>query len=82
MGGHSIPFFGFDLIPGNPDPANPQATLPRNAELSEMAEEVHAIVGYLLIACIVLHVVGALKHHIIDKDGTLMRMKGKRIDIA
>ncbi|GGF53619.1 cytochrome b [Alteromonas lipolytica] len=80
MGGHNVPLFGFDLIPANHDPANPQAVLARNAELGEVAEAVHAIVGYLLILCIVLHVAGALKHHIIDKDGTLMRMKGKRID--
>ena len=81
MGGHNIPLFGIDLIPANHDPANPQDVLPRNAELGEMAEEVHEIVGYLLIACIVLHIAGALKHHIVDKDGTLMRMKGKRIDV-
>ncbi|MBR9793130.1 MAG: cytochrome b [Gammaproteobacteria bacterium] len=80
MGGHNIPLFGFDLIPANYDPANPQDVIPRNPELGEVAEEVHEIVGYLLIACIVLHIAGALKHHIIDKDGTLMRMKGKRID--
>lgn len=81
MGGHNVPLFGFDLIPGNPDPANPNEVLPRNAELGEAAETVHALVGYLLIACIALHIVGALKHHIIDKDGTLMRMKGKRIEV-
>lgn len=81
MGGHNVPLFGFDLIAANPDPANPQAVLPRNAELGEIAEEVHEIVGFVLIACIALHIVGALKHHIIDKDGTLLRMKGKRIDI-
>jgi cytochrome b561 len=69
------------LIPGNHDPANPQDVIPRNVELGEMAEEIHEFVGYLLIACILLHIAGALKHHIIDKDGTLMRMKGKRIDV-
>lgn len=80
MGGHHVPLFGIDLIPAVHDPANPADVLPRNAALSELAGEVHEVVGYLLIACIVLHIIGALKHHIIDKDGTLLRMKGKRID--
>ena len=79
MGGHNVPFFGFDLIPANHDPVNPQDVLPRNEGLSEAAGEVHEIVGYLLIAAIILHVAGALKHHIIDKDGTLQRMRGKNI---
>ena len=81
MGGHNVPLFGIDLIPANHDPVNPQDTIARNAELGELAGEIHEIVGYLLIACIVLHIAGALKHHIVDKDGTLLRMKGKRIDI-
>lgn len=35
--------------------------------------------GWALIGIITLHVVGALKHHYGDKDGTLRRMLGTRI---
>ncbi len=35
---------------------------------------VHATVAYLLLAVLVLHVLGALKHQFIDKDKELQRM--------
>ena len=34
--------------------------------------------GLFLLALIVVHAAAALKHHLIDKDATLMRMLGKR----
>lgn len=40
---------------------------------------VHGLGGNLIIAAILLHVVGALKHHLVDKDGTLARMLGRRV---
>ena len=53
-------------------------TLPHLVEkdegLSDLMREVHAIMGYGLIAAICLHVAGALKHHVLDKDNTLKRM--------
>jgi cytochrome b561 len=36
--------------------------------------ERHELIGWLLLACIVLHVLAGLKHHFIDRDGTLRRM--------
>lgn len=36
--------------------------------------ELHELLAYLMIALIGLHVAGALKHQLIDKDGTLRRM--------
>ncbi len=42
--------------------------------LADFAEEFHEVAAWLLIAAIVLHFVGALKHHVIDKDSTLRRM--------
>ena len=35
---------------------------------------IHEFGGYALIAVIVIHAAGALKHHIIDRDDTLRRM--------
>jgi len=37
---------------------------------------IHAWLGYLLLGLILLHVTGALKHHFIDRDATLVRMLG------
>jgi cytochrome b561 len=39
---------------------------------------VHEIAGWVLLAFIILHVAGALKHAIIDKDETMSRMRWRR----
>lgn len=39
-----------------------------------MFHEMHEISANLMIALFVLHVLAALKHHMIDKDGTMRRM--------
>lgn len=41
---------------------------------AQIAEQVHYYLALLLIAAITLHIAGALKHHIIDRDDTLRRM--------
>lgn len=46
----------------------------KSHELHEAMGEAHELAAYLTIALIVLHVAGALKHHFIDRDGTLSRM--------
>lgn len=45
-----------------------------NKSLADFMLECHEIIAYLLIGLIVLHVAGALKHHLIDKDTVLRRM--------
>ncbi|TNF37221.1 MAG: cytochrome b [Gammaproteobacteria bacterium] len=42
----------------------------------DIAGDVHEILAYSLIALVVLHAAGAIKHHVIDKDNTLRRMLG------
>lgn len=37
----------------------------------------HSWVGYTMIGAILLHMTGALKHHLFDKDNTLRRMLGR-----
>ena len=37
------------------------------------------LAGWALIGVILLHIIGALTHHVLDKDGTLRRMLGRRI---
>ncbi|MEX3010206.1 cytochrome b [Hoeflea sp. TYP-13] len=64
FGGHDINVFGLFTIPGQT----------KIEWLSEFAEEVHGAAANIMIAFIVLHVLGALKHHVIDRDATLVRM--------
>lgn len=46
----------------------------KNKELAAQLVELHEILGWLLVAVVVVHVLAALKHHVIDKDETLRRM--------
>jgi cytochrome b561 len=42
--------------------------------LRELAGEVHEIVAWSLVVLVSLHVLAALKHHLVDRDLTLVRM--------
>lgn len=75
--GFSLPFFSFELIAANVEPSNPYQPIPRNEFIGSLAHTIHVFTSKILIAAIILHVVGALKHHFIDKDLTLKRMLGK-----
>lgn len=77
FGGHGIFIFGFELVAMNPVPANPNEVIATNAQLAGIGHEMHGFIGEVLIFAIVLHVVGAVKHHVIDKDNTLRRMLGR-----
>lgn len=44
---------------------------------ADIAGKVHAITAWGLVGLIALHVGGALKHHVVNKDRTLMRMFGR-----
>ena len=48
--------------------------VPMSNDVAMVAGSLHWVFTKLLIAAILLHVVGALKHHLIDKDATLRRM--------
>lgn len=71
-GGHGIAVFGFELLAHNVNAAGETEAI--NATLAQNGATIHDILGKVLIGCIVLHTVGAFKHHIIDKDDTLKRM--------
>lgn len=45
-----------------------------NADLAHTLKEVHELFNYSLVLLLLAHVGAALKHHVIDKDGTLARM--------
>ena len=50
-----------------------------NGSLAGMGHSIHKYAGIAILIGVILHFAGALKHHIIDKDGTLRRMLGAEI---
>jgi cytochrome b561 len=50
------------------------AIVGENHDLHELMEEVHEVLFFALLAVAVVHVVAALYHHVVLKDGVLRRM--------
>ncbi|MEM1360797.1 MAG: cytochrome b/b6 domain-containing protein [Pseudomonadota bacterium] len=48
--------------------------VPKSEPISGFFSGLHEVFGKVLIASILLHFLGAMKHHIIDRDDTLRRM--------
>ena len=71
-GARPVAVFGATVIP--------QLLTEKNELLGGIGHKTHEILGYLLLAAVSLHIAGALKHHVLDRDGTLKRMLGARID--
>lgn len=63
-GDFPISFFGIAV----PD------IIEKNEEIFKLSRQVHEFSSYALICVIGMHVLGALKHHFVDKDTTLRRM--------
>lgn len=53
------------------------ATLTRLPEQTERAGDLHLALAIGLIALAALHALAAVKHHVIDRDRTLLRMLGR-----
>lgn len=66
MEGASIDVFGTFTLPGLP--------VTTNRGLGHEILEVHGTLGEIMLYLIVLHVLGALKHHFYDRNGALYRM--------
>lgn len=66
--GQSLDVLGFLSIP---------ATITHVDSLEHYAEDIHEVSAYLIVVIAVLHGLAALKHHVIDKDRTLVRIFGK-----
>ncbi|WP_077338170.1 cytochrome b [Pseudocolwellia agarivorans] len=75
--GHGFGIFGLEIFPSNHSLEDPSVVVPLSEFWSDFGHIAHEYNGYILMAAIALHVVGAFKHHIIDKDTTLSRMLGK-----
>lgn len=76
-GGHGLDFFGLELVMRNADPSNPEEVIALNETAGEIGHTVHGLGGNILLFALGLHLIGALKHHFVDKDFTLKRMLGK-----
>jgi cytochrome b561 len=72
-GGYGLSIFGFELVAKQVGDAGFVA----NELMGEIGSTIHGLGGDLILIALGLHVVGALKHHIFDKDDTLNRMIGK-----
>ncbi len=86
-GGYDMTVFGWQILPDNPNNAvvpagaiHKDKVIPRNEALHDFLGEVHSAGGWILAAAVLLHIAGALKHHLVDKDGTLRRMLGARVN--
>ena len=79
MGGYGAAVFGLELVAANPDPGKPGEMIALNGPVAGVAHEIHHLSGYILIAGVVLHLLGAFKHQLVDKDGTLRRMLGAEV---
>lgn len=66
LSGREIDFFGMFTIPALP--------VGENEDLGHSIFEAHAVGGSIFIYLIGLHILGALKHTFIDKDGGIFRM--------
>lgn len=71
-GGHGLAIFGLEIVAETADAAGD--AIPVNAFIGGLGHDIHGLIVYIVIAAIVLHVIGALKHHLIDKDATITRM--------
>lgn len=76
LGGWGIKVFGWVMVAGNKNPATGQ-TEAIHAGLAELGQLTHEWVGYLMVGAVILHILGAFKHHLVDKDNTLLRMLGR-----
>lgn len=60
---YGIKWFGLSLVAGLDNPG-----------LRDIFKETHEVIGAILITLIVLHIVAAIKHKVIDKDNVMQRM--------
>lgn len=69
--GRPVEIFGFPFIP--------QLVAEKNDTISMVGSVAHEVVAYSLLAIIVVHILAALKHFLMDDDGTVQRMLGARV---
>ena len=63
-GGFPVQFFGWTL-PG---------LIGKDKALYEILMEFHGVIGWIMLICVLMHIGGALKHWLVNKDGVMTRM--------
>ena len=48
--------------------------VPKDEGVAQITATLHFLLQWVLVGALVLHIMGALKHHVIDRDATLRRM--------
>ncbi len=76
----------FGLIPFPHIPGIPGLEPASKAAVEDAAETAHRLLGWALYGLLALHVLGAFKHHLVDRDHSLARMlpgppKPSRLDL-
>lgn len=71
-GDFPAPFFGLFVLPD---------FIPKDEALFKLFRSIHEYAAFALIVAVGLHALGAIKHHLLDKDETLTRMGGHTIII-
>jgi cytochrome b561 len=75
----AVPLAGWMTVSAGPRPLEwfglfPIPKLPVGEATADAAHGAHVRLAWLMLALIVIHVVGALKHHWVDRDDVLARM--------
>lgn len=63
--GRPLDLFGIISIP---------SFMEGSRDLHELMEEIHDLAGHIIVPLVLLHVLGALKHLVVDRDGIMQRM--------
>ena len=77
----AMPLTGWMMVSG-PGPHRPMLwfglfdipTLPVGAGAADLGHDAHGLLGWLMLALVVLHIAAALRHHLLLRDTVLTRM--------
>lgn len=72
-GGNGLSVFGLEIVAQSID-AITGDKIPVNEMVAGVGRRVHATLLWVVGITLILHIVGAFKHHVIDKDETIKRM--------
>lgn len=79
----AIPLIGWLMVSASPSNRPlvffglfnvPQLPIADSEAVSDTLSEAHELLAWITLALVVLHVAGALKHHLLDRDDVLARM--------
>ena len=77
----ALPLTGW-MLSSNPARLRPMAwfwlfpipPLPISGATAKLGSNLHGVIGYIMLALVVLHIAAALRHHFLLRDGVLARM--------